>query len=324
MSETLKAIAVLVCMAGAAFYAGVETGVIAINRMRLKHFVRNNVPGAAILQGFRENPDRLLGTTLVGTNICLVVISVLSAGLAAQWLGAGGEAVSSVVMTLVLLVFCEYLPKAWFYSRPWDRTHRFAGLLKLSETLLRPIGMVVVWMTRLILPGPSRTFSKPMPFVTRDDLKLLAREGEQYGTLSERERSMIHRVFDLPGQIARDIMIPRERMTFVHSDDTLETFFEVARSTHVSRMPVYDRARREFIGIVNVFYVLATRPQDRAQAVAPFARPPIFISESLPVDDIFPHLRRARQPMGLVVNAAREVVGLLTTEDILEAIVGKL
>ena len=82
---------ILFCLAATAFFAGIETGVISIHRMRLRHFVRQGQPGARVLQGFLDNPDRLLGTTLVGTNLSVVVVSVVSASLAVRYLGRWGE-----------------------------------------------------------------------------------------------------------------------------------------------------------------------------------------------------------------------------------------
>ncbi len=315
---------ILLCMVAEAFFAGMETGVISIHRMRLRHFIRKGAPGASILQGFVEDPDRLLGTTLVGTNICVVVISVIAASLAVRLIGSGGEAVSSVLVTLLVLVFCEYLPKAWFHSRPLERCRRFAGLLRSAEIVFRPFSATIIWLTRWIVPGAAQPFGHPLPFVTREDLKILAHEGEKDGVLSPRERFMIHRVFELSGKTARQIMIPRNEMTYVETDTTIDEFFDLARRTNYTRMPVYDDNSDRFVGVVNVFHVLSNPPDDRSRTVAQFCRPPLFISESMPVDDIFPRLRRSRQPMCFVTDDDGQVIGLITTEDILEEIVGKL
>lgn len=324
MDMGLSLILILGCMCGGAFFSGIETGLISIHRMRLRHFVRQGSPGAALLQEFLDNPDRLLGTTLVGNNICVVVTSVVAASLASRILGEWGEPVSAVVVSLTLLTFCEYLPKAWFHSRPLDRCRRFVTLLRVAELALRPVAILVVGLTRLLVRGPSQAFSKPAPFVTREDLKLLARDGEKDGVLSPEERVMIHRVMELSGKRARQIMIPREKMVFVDTDATLSEVFEKARQSGYTRMPLFDKAEGQFTGIANVFYALSTHPVDMNQTAKDFARPPLLIPEHMPVDDIFPRLRRLRQPMALVTADSGEVIGLVTTEDILGEIVGKL
>jgi len=315
---------IFACMFGASFFAGMETGIISIHRMRLRHFVRKGSASARILQGFVLHPDRLLGTTLVGTNICMVVVSVVAASLAVSLLGHWGETVSTVVMSALVLVFSEYLPKAYFHSRPIERTRPFARMLRFWEIVFKPLSKTMVWLTGWLVPGASKTFSAPAPFVTRDDLKVLAREGEKDGVLSPRERVMIHRVMELSGKRAGQIMVPRDQMVFVESDMQVREFFDRARDSGFTRMPVYDREQDKFTGVINVFYVLSRHPIDAEKTVAAFTRPPLLVDERMPVDDIFPRLRRFRQPMCLVTDEAREVAGLLTTEDVLREIVGKL
>ena len=325
MTQLVQFAVIGLCMLGAAFYAGIETGIISIHRVRLRHFVRRGLSGTRDLQNFLEHPDRLLGTTLVGTNICVVVTSVVAASLAVQWLGAGvGEAVSTVLVSALVLVFCEYLPKSWFRHHPVSRCRRFAGLLRASEVVLRPVSVLVVWLTRWMVPGASGGFAKPMPFVTREDLKILAHEGERDGMLSQRERVMIHRVFELSGKTARDIMTPRAEMETVAKDTPIPEFLDTVRRRGRTRMAVLDPERGRFVGIINFFYVVSTHPLSERSTVADFARPPLFIRDDMPVDDIFPRLRRSRQPMCLVQDSNEEVIGLITSEDILEEIVGEL
>jgi len=311
-------------MVWAAFFAGIETGVISIRRLRLQHFVREKVPGARTLQHFLDNPDRLLGTTLLGTNISVVVTSVTAASLAVSLVGKWGETLSTIVMTLLVVVFCEYLPKAWFHGVPLERSRRFAKLLHFWELVFRPLSVVVVWLTRLLVPGPSESFSTPAPFMTREELKLLAKEGEKEGVLSRKERVMIDRVIELSGKAAREVMVPRAQMTVVEKGTGIGEFFETARESGFTRMPVYDSGKDEFVGVANVFYVLSHPSIDPGMTVDSFTRPPLVIPEDMPADEIFPLLRRYRQPMGLVADAQSNVVGLITTEDVLQVIVGRL
>lgn len=322
---TLHFAAIIICMCLYAFFAGIETGVISIHRMRLRHFVKEGDLNARVLEGFIENYDRLLGTTLVGTNICVVITSVIAASLAIKLMRTGGEAVSSLIVSLLVLVFCEFLPKAWFRNRPIERCSRFVTGLRYAELLFKPISVTIIGITKLLVPGPAKSFAKPVPFVTREDLKILAREGEKDGVLSPRERDMIHRVFELSGKRAGEIIIPRKEMTVVYTDMSIPAFYNMARSRGFTRMPVIDRETGAFVGIINVFYVLSSAYAKSENAtVGQFIRRPLLINENMPVDDIFPLLRRARQPMCLVTDTAGEVTGLITTEDILEEIVGNL
>jgi CBS domain containing-hemolysin-like protein len=324
MSSSLEIVLIFICLLGQAFFAGIETGVISISRMRLRHFVRQGDPGARTLQVYLEHFDRLIGTTLVGTNLSVVILSVVSASIADRLLGHWGEPVSAVIVALVVLVFCEYLPKAWFHSRPIERCRRFAGLLRITEILLKPFSMTTIALSRLLVRGGEDSLSSPAPFVTREDLKVLAQEGEKDGVLSPRERFMIHRVMELSHKTAGQIMVPAGRMTTVTSKTTVEAFRTIARQSTFTRMPVQDVDQKTYIGVVNIFYILSGRKVALNRKVVDFARASLYIDEDMPADDILPLMRRARQPMCLVRNSAKEVVGLLTTEDVLKEIVGKL
>ena len=307
-----------------AFFSGMETGVISIHRLRLRHSIRTGSRAAKILSGFLENTDRLLGTTLVGTNICVVMISVVSSSLAVGLMGSGGQAVSTLVVAVTVLVFCEYLPKAWFHSRPLERCCRFANLLQMAEKVLHPLSVAILGVVRIFIPGATRMYSKSDPFITKEELKTLAREGAQSGVLSSKESSMIRSVLELSGRRADDIMIPRDEMTSVSMNATVGEFLELCRSSGFTRMPVSDDTSAGFAGIINVYYVLAHDDLDHEMPISGFVRSPLLIPAGMPVDEIFPRLRRSRQPMCLVKDSEGDVIGLITTHDILEEIVGEL
>jgi putative hemolysin len=320
---TLQLFIIFICMIAHAFFAGIETGVISIHRMRLRHFVRQGSTNARILESFVTNFDRLLGTTLVGTNICVVVTAVVAASLTDRLGLPGGEAASSIIMAVFIIIFAEYLPKAWFHSRPLERCERFVGILRVAEVIFLPISFCIIGIARLLSPGDKQSFTKPDPFVTREDLKVLAKEGEKDGVLSSKERYMIHRVIELPGKTAETVMVPRETMTLAYDDMTIPEFYALARESGFTRMPVYNRPSEKFIGVMNVFFVLWNDHAESHATIADFMRPAQTVSATMPVDDILPHMRRGRQPMCLVERNG-DVVGLITTEDILRTIVGKL
>ncbi len=319
----LLLVIILICMIAHAFFAGIETGVISIHRMRLRHFVRQGSTNARILESFVANFDRLLGTTLVGANICVVVISVVAASLAVRLNLPGGEATSSAIMAIFIIIFAEYLPKAWFHSRPLERCERFAGLLRLAEIFFMPISFCIIRIARLLSPGDKKSFTKPDPFVTREDLKVLAKEGEKDGVLSAKERDMIHRVIELSGKTAENVMVPRDKMTLAYDDMTIPEFYALARESGLTRMPVFNKASDTFTGVINVLLVLWDDSAETHATIAHYVRPTQTISSTMPVDDILPLMRRGRQPMSLVESEG-SVVGLITTEDILRTIVGKL
>jgi CBS domain containing-hemolysin-like protein len=322
--NALMVLLIPLCMALEALFSGLETGVISIHRMRLRHSLKQGSHAAAILTQFLENTDRLLGTTLVGTNVCVVVISTVAASLAVELVGEWGESLSTCCVAITLLVCCEYLPKAWFHSRPLERCAPFAGFLHTAERVFHPLSVAILGITRLFLPGPSTVLSKSDPFITREELSVLAREGAQAGVLSHRESTMIRRVLELSGKHAGQIMIPREHITSVSTSTPIDEFLQIARTSGYTRFPVFNETKQAFVGVLNVYHVLLNRTLSDRTTAGDLARPALFIPAGMPSDEVLARMRRSRQPLGLVRDETGEVVGLLTIEDILQQIVGRL
>lgn len=309
---------IFVCMAMAAFFAGIETGVISIHRVRLRHMVESGSRRAKILRNFLNRPDRLLVTVLVGENMCVVASSVVAASLASDILPEWGKSVSSVLMIALVLVFSEYLPKAWFQARPLERSLLFADMLHVSAYLLRPVGAVINAVTNLLVPKPGPHHARiRKPFVTREDLKTLTYELSQHGAISQDEHMMIDKVLELSSKVAGRIMTPRSKMVIVNDTTTVNEFLGIARQSGFRRYPVYSERENRFVGIVSVADILSAGPEDMACSVVDYMRSPQFVPDYMPVDDILPRMKRTQQAMLLVTDAHSQVVGLVTTENVL-------
>lgn len=316
----LRLLVLALCFAGAAFFAGVETGVISINRLRLHHLVLRGLKPAVLLERFLNQPERLLSTTLVGTNVCQSVFAIVFAALLLDTGIPGAAWIAQVSGTLLLLVFCEYMPKAWFQAVPLQRSLPFAALLEFFARVFRPIGTVISFIVDRTL-GKTIEGQPAQPLLTREELIHLASEGARSGALSPFESRMIKGVFDLSGTRCRDIMVPAERIVRIEADYSAERMIALARERVVNRFPVWDPEKQRYIGIVHIFDVLADdRPG--AHAAREYMRPPQFISAHMLVDHVLPRMRVTRQPMTLVADEGGSVIGLITLNDVLKVIVG--
>ena len=319
---SLEIFLLLFCLAGTAFFAGVETGVISINRLRLQHLVRRQIPGAKTIRYFLTHSDVLLGTTLIGTNLLQVVSAVLAASIGQRVHGASGATLAGVLLLVVTLVFCEYVPKAFFQAAPARRTLPFAGLLRTAAWVLRPFSFLVNLIIRLTLPRRDAKEVEDKLLVTREELMHLAREGVQSGVLSKHESEMIHGVFELTHKTCGTLMTPRDKMAVVPATATPAEILALARTREFNRLPVYDAAQKSFIGVVHVFDVLADDAPD-GKTAADYMRPPQLVASYLPVDHLLPRMRVTRLPLFLVTDDRYEVIGLITLEDVLREVTGE-
>ena len=319
---TAEILLLLACLAGSAFFAGVETGVISINRLRLQHLVRRQVPGAKTIRYFLTHSDVLLGTTLIGTNLLHVVAAVLAASIGQRLHGAYGTAVAGVLLLLVTLVCCEYVPKAFFQAAPARRTLPFAPLLRTAAWILRPFSYLVNLVVRWTLPRRDAKEVEDKLLVTREELMHLAREGVQSGVLSKHESEMIHGVFELTHKTCGTLMTPRDKMAVVPAAATPAEILALARTREFNRLPVYDAAQKSFVGVVHVFDVLADDAPG-GKTAADYMRPPQLVAAYLPVDHLLPRMRVTRLPLFLVTDDRYEVIGLITLEDVLREVTGE-
>jgi len=309
------------CLLAGAFFAGMETGIVAINRLRLRHLVLRGVRGARRIERFVQTPERLLGTTLIGTNLSHVAASVFAARIGEALYGDRGVTISGPLLIVIVLVFCEYIPKAWFQAFPARRVLPFAPLLSAFAWLFAPLRWILATGVGWLL-GALRRAPAPRPWLTREDLLRLAAEGEASGLLTDEEIRMIRGVFQLSGKTCGEIMVPRARMVAVDHDLPAVALIERARASGFNRFPVWHREKKAFVGVVHVLDVLRDRQREQWTAEH-YARPPQLVAARMLVDHVLPRIRVTRQPMVLVVDDQFEVIGWITLSDVLAEIVGE-
>lgn len=319
--SALELILITVGVAGSWFFSGMETGLISINRLRLRHFVRRKIKGASTLQHFLEHPDYLLGTMLVGNNICNTVLSVVAVSVGTRHLGGHGSWIASVLATLTLLVFCEYFPKAWFQSYPTQRCLPFAPALDGIGRLLRPLSWVFMRIVKWLVPIPRRQEETAPPVITREELIHLTHETQKAGALTSDEVRMITGVMELKTISCEEIMVPRDQIVYIHHDTSAEDIKLFARARAFNQFPVFDREKKTFVGIVYVMDVLCDA-NPAGKTAKDYMRPPQLVDKDVPADHVLPRMRVTKQPVVLVTDAERGVIGMLPLERVVAEFVG--
>jgi putative hemolysin len=327
MNPLTEFLLVLLLLLGSGFYSGMETGIVSVNRVRLRHMLKRKNRRALQLHWFMEHPDDMLATTLVGTNLCNTAMTVLGTQMIVSRVGDPrlGNLLASAVLLVVILVFGEYLPKAWFQSHPLDRSARYVPILRLSAWLFRWLSLPVTALSRAIIPAPKNgSAAEAKNRITRKDIQfLLSRESGATPDLSEPRRRMVEGVFSLSEKTARDVMLPREQMISIRQDMSIQNVLELARQTPAQSFPVFSPTEKRFTGILKISDLYA-RIDDPDIEIPHLLRPPQYVAEDTPADDLLPRLRLSRQPMLLVRDDHDRVTGFVTTEVVLEEIVGPL
>jgi CBS domain containing-hemolysin-like protein len=322
--ETLRDILlIMVGVASSAFFSGAETGLISLNRVRLRHEVERKHRRALIINGFVENTERLLGTTLLGNNLANVLVGVFASALAVQLFGGGKvwvNLVATIVASALLLVVGEIAPKSLFRRYSYRLCMTVADVLNATAWLFAPFVALLGFLMRALvrLSGgaePPKSF-----FVTREELKHLAKEGEVGGALTTEEREMIHGVFDFPYKAVYDAMLPLSRAVTVGRNATVPELLEISQRTGFARFPVRDGDK--IVGIVNVYEILFENVGRDGRIAEQLMQKPQFVLSTERINRVLPVLRAGRRPISIVIDPEGRHVGILTIEDIVEEIVG--
>ena len=309
---------------GSAFFAGAETGLISLNRVRLRHEVERQHRRAIIINGFVENTERLLGTTLLGTSLSNVLVGVFTSVLAAHLTGVENfwiDLTAAIVASAFLLVIGEIVPKTVFRHYPHRLCMTTADALNATAWLFAPLVALISFLMRVVVRVGGGGAEPPKSFfVTREELKHLAKEGEAGGALTADEREMIDGVFDFPYKTVYDVMVPLARTVTVGRDASVNDLFEISQRTGFARFPVRDGEK--IGGVVNVYEILFANAARDSKTAEQLMQKPQFVLSTERVNRTLPVLRAGRHPISIVVNPEGKHVGILTIEDIVEEIVG--
>jgi CBS domain containing-hemolysin-like protein len=314
-------IIVLCCVCTQAFFAVSELSILSANGIRLQEAARGGDAAAARVLWFRDHPDRLFGTTLLGTNVSTVTAStVASLALIARF-GDAGSWLALAVMSPLVLLGAEIIPKSIAQAQATRLAPRMARALYTVHLVLGLPVYLIRSYTRLLyrltgIEAGGRTV------VSREDLMLLMTGDQPEGEIDADEREMISRIFAFSHLRARDVMIPLVDVCAVHEDDTVREAAALVAERGYSRLPVYRERVDDMIGLLHHIDLLAADDGDRP--VKTLARQPHFVPEGQEIDDLLVILQRSAASAAFVVDEFGGVVGLITLEDILEEIVGDI
>lgn len=308
-----------------AFFSGSETGLMAINRYRLRHQAESGDRGAQRVVELLKRPDRLIGLILLGNNFVNNLATSLGALIAIRLMGEAGVGVAALILTLVLLIFSEVTPKTIAALHP-ERFAYPASLLLLP--LLRffyPLVNVINSIVNLILKplGFSET-SNSQHSLSPAELRTVVLESS--GMLPRRHRDMLLSILDLEAVTIDDIMVPRAEVDGIDLADPWEQIVEQIRRSTYSRLPVHRGGLDQVQGILHLRAVLGNSGEpgefDRAQLES-ILEDPYFVPEGTPLQTQLLNFQRQQKRVGLVVDEYGDIQGLVTLEDILEEIVGE-
>jgi len=307
-----------------AFFSSSETGMLSLNRYRLRHQAKEGHRGAKRASVLLERPDRLLGTILVGNNFVNILASAIATVLAIKLWGEAGIAIATIGLTIVLLIFGEITPKTLAALRPEAVAYPVSLPLLMLQKVLYPLVALLNWISNglLRLLGVDLT-NKGSDSLSTEELRSVVHESGS--DMPMKRQSMLLGILDLERVTVDDIMIPRNEVAGIDLEDDLETIVTQLRTTPHTRLPVFRKDINQIEGIVHMRQIarLLSHDQLTRESLLEACNDPYFIPENTPLSTQLVNFQKQKRRIGIVVDEYGDVLGIVTLEDILEEIVGE-
>ena len=314
------AIAVLLMMS--AFFSAVETAYSSVNKIRLKHDADKGNKTAARALHIAENFDKTLTTILIGNNIVNILSASLGTIIFTELFGEAGVGISTAVMTVLVLIFGEILPKSIAKENAEKLSLAAAGILGFIIKLISPLSAVFMLLKKAV----SRLYkSSSQPSVTEDELKYIISEIEEEGVLEEQESDLVRSALDFDETTAEQILVPRVRVCAVEKNASIEEIKNKFLTEGYSRMPVYDRTIDDIVGIITEkdFFRLITG-NDTPVNVDKIIKKALHITEFMRISEVLKEMQKCKQHIAVVNDQYGGTCGIITMEDIIEELVGEI
>jgi len=304
------------------FFSGSETSMMSVGRLKARFLVEQGEKRANTLLTLLENPNRLLTTILIGNNIVNIAASSIATAFAIDLLGPKGTGVAAAVMTVLVLIFGEILPKTYAAYYAEKTSLIVAGPIYQLSRLLSPLIAVFTWLSGVLL----RFFGSedPPKLVTAEEIRSMVSLGHQEGVLESAEGEIIHNVFEFTDTIVQEIMIPRPDLTLVDAEAAVKEAASLMVEKNESRLAVFEEDKANIIGVVHIEDVLAAVMKGGEEKVRTIMRSAFVVPETKPVGDLFEQMRKERISSALVVDEYGTVSGMVTLDELVEDIVGEL
>lgn len=321
---TIMGIVFWLAMAG--FFSGAETGMYSLNRFRLSARVTEGDPDAIRVHDLLAKPADLIVALLIGTNVSIYAATAGCTGIFRDVLPVGSEMLpailTTVVMSPVVLVFAEMIPKEIFRRRPWLLPYSTSRAVKLFTILFRAPVLVLKALVVIVERTAGMNDESMNPFFSRQQLADLIVVGADEGVISPHQADMARKVMKLGKVKLNDVMVPLNKLTMVERDTPVDSFLSIAAKRRHSRIPVFEKNRTNIIGAVNIFDVFYQ--PDHGRTVSDYVEPVIRLSHKLSASHALPVLQREKRIMALIVDDNDHAVGIVTVKDLVEEIAGDL
>jgi putative hemolysin len=319
---------IIVIVAGlviAAFAAAAETSLTSVSRIRMRSLADDGNRRARTVTRLHADPNGYLSTILSLNTVAVIVVSTSTALLITSYLDKVPQVIGAVVLSIIVLIFCEIAPKSLALRFNERFALALAAPVRFLTSLLKPLVGGLSAFSRLIVRAATKGHSVRGPFVTEEELKLLLYVGEQEGIVEQEEREMIHGILEMTDKSVREVMVPRVDVVAAENTDSIADVIRVIIEHGYSRIPIYEDSIDNIVGVVYAKDLLRHGVHgDDQRALSAIAREPYFTPEAKHVGELLREMKERKVHIAVVVDEHGGTAGIVTFEDLIEEIVGPI
>lgn len=322
-SSVTQLIILLILLLLSGFFSSAETALTTVNKIRIRTLSEEGNKRAGIVLKVTENSSKMLSAILIGNNIVNLSAASLTTTLAYN-LGGSAVALASGILTILILMFGEIVPKTMATLHAEKISLLYAPVINIFMKLMTPLIIIINGLSNIVLLILRIDPNAKASAMTENELRTIVDVSHEDGVIESEEKEMIYNVFDLGDAKAKDVMVPRINVTFADIDSTYEELIALFREDKFTRLPVYEESKDNVVGTINMKDLLLFDSKKKEFHVRDILREAYFTYEYKNISELLVEMRQASFNIAIVLDEYGETSGLITLEDILEEIVGEI
>lgn len=321
-TDALAIVGVIVLIMFSSFFSASETAFTKANMLRLRSYADEKKKGARRAIYICEHSDKALSTILVGNNLVNIASTTICAYLFSKFIvnPTLSNLMNTVIMTIIILIFGEILPKSISKADPDKIAMKFSGILYFLMKALTPISFVFGGLQKLV----TRKNKNDAPTVTEDELESIIDTMNEEGVIDNDEADILQGAIDIKTKTVGDIMTPRVDIVAISIDDSLETVKDLFIEHQFSRMPVYENDKDNIVGILNQKDFIIKYLKNEKIVISDIMTEPSFVTETMKVDDVIRLMQKEKKHLAIVLDEYGGTSGIVSMEDAIEEVVGEI
>ena len=323
MDDWFSYILLVILIALSAFFSASETAYTTVNKIRLQNYVDAGSKKAKTALFIAENYDRTLTTILIGNNIVNIGASSIATLLFVKLFGPSGAAISTAVMTILILIFGEVLPKSFAKESSEKFALAFSRPLRILMTVFWPVVFLFIQLKK-VAKHISPIKEEETPTVTEQELKFIVESIEDEGVLEKQESELVQHALECDEKTVQEVLTPRVDMTTLDIEDDLQTNIGLVLTERFSRIPVCRGTSDRIIGILHTKDLLEALVRGDAIDLASMVQPAFFVYKTKKLSSLLADFKRNKTHVAIVTDDYGGTVGMVTMEDLLEELVGDI